>query len=151
MYLELRANFDAYRALFTALGFQMVEHARGFYYFRSDAELGKEALQFAVFFFILVEAWGDEGMDLEAAAFDPNGHLVTDLPHFSRESWRQCLREAEAGGETELLEIVGRLVRYGFAERLPEDRIRFRVPVWRFFDLCLDLRGEVAQLNGAST
>ena len=45
---ELIPTIDAtYRTLFAALGFDLVEHDRGFYYFQSAEELGKEATQIA--------------------------------------------------------------------------------------------------------
>lgn len=139
VFLGLRADFDAYRSLFGALGFDLVEHDRGFYYFQSEEELGKEAAQLVVFFFVLVEAWGDAGRDLEAAAFDPAGHAVDDLPHFSRESWRACMTEAGVPDASELANVVKKLERYGFTERVGADRFCFRSPAWRFFDLALDV------------
>jgi hypothetical protein len=139
LYLALRADFATHRDLFGALGFQLIQHDRGFYYFLSDADLGKEATQLAVFFFILVEAWGDAGKDLEATAFDVGGHAVADLPHLTRESWRRCLAEADVHGPDDLAEVVRKLERYGFAERLDGDRCRFRAPAWRFFDLCREV------------
>ena len=139
LFLALRANFEVYRALFTALGFDLVGHDRGFYYFQSTEDLGKEAAQLVVFFFVLVEAWGDAGRDLEAAAFDPAGHALDELPHLSRESWRACMGEAGVPDANELATLVKKLERYGFTERIGDDRFRFRTPAWRFFDLCLDV------------
>lgn len=148
VYLAMRADYGEYRTLFQALGFDLVEHDRGFYYFQSAEDLGKEATQLVVFFFVLVEAWGDAGHDLEAAAFDPGGHAVTDLPHFSRESWRACMSEAGVPNEAELANVVKKLERYGFTERLGEDRFRFRSPAWRFFDLCRDVWQESEHAAG---
>jgi hypothetical protein len=139
LFLALRADFGTYRALFEAIGFDLVEHERGFYYFRSGEDLGKEATQLAVFFFVLVEAWGDAGKDLEAAAFDPGGHAVDDLPHMTRESWRRCMEEAGVVTGEDLADLVRNLARYGFTERVGDDRFRFRTPSWRFFDLCLEV------------
>jgi hypothetical protein len=142
LYLALRTDFAEYRALFEAIGFDLVEHERGFYYFRSTDDLGKEATQLAVFFFVLVEAWGDAGKDLEATAFDPAGHALSALPHMSRDSWRRCLAEAGIANDDEIAKVVQRMERLGFTERLADDRFRFRTPVWRFFDLCRDVLAE---------
>ncbi|MCB9609608.1 MAG: hypothetical protein H6716_23655 [Polyangiaceae bacterium] len=139
VYLAVRADYGQYRMLFGALGFDLVEHDRGFYYFQSGEDLGKEATQLVVFFFVLVEAWGDAGHDLEAVAFDPGGHAVAELPHFSRESWRACMSEAGVPNEAELANVVKKLDRYGFAERLSDDRFRFLSPAWRFFDVCREV------------
>lgn len=64
LYLALRTEFETYHAIFAALDFELVQHERGFCYFRSEAELGKEATLLAVFFFVLVEAWCDAGIDV---------------------------------------------------------------------------------------
>jgi len=139
LYLALRADYATHRTLFAALGFDLVEHDRGFYYFQSEEDLGKEAAQLVVFFFVLVEAWGDAGKDLEAITFDPAGHPVSDLPHMTRESWRRCMAEANVTTDDDLWNVVRKLERYGFAERLDDQRFRFRAPAWRFFDLCLEV------------
>ncbi|MBL8841988.1 MAG: hypothetical protein JNL90_10745 [Planctomycetes bacterium] len=138
-YLALRLDVATHRDLFAAIGFELVEHPRGFYYFRSDADLGKEATQLAVFFFVLVEAWNDAGKDIEATAFDPGGHATEDLPHLKRDSWRRCMAEAGVTTDAELVDTVRKLDRYGFTEQIPDGRFRFRTPAWRFFDLCLEV------------
>lgn len=143
-FTSLHSRYDSYAALFKALGFELVKHDRGFYYFRAEAELGKEATQIAVFFFILVEAWSDAGQDIESVAFNPIGHRCSDLPHFTRESWRQCMTEAGVEGNPGLSELVRRMKNYGFTERIDEDMFRFRSPIWRFLDLCHDVCQENA-------
>lgn len=142
LYLALRADFAAYRALFEAIGFDLVEHERGFYFFRSTEDLGKEATQLAVFFFVLLEAWGDAGKDLHAATFDPAGHAVSDLPHMTLDSWRRCMAEAGVSTDEELGKLVQRMDRLGFTAWLSGDRFRFRSPAWRFFDLCAEVLAE---------
>jgi hypothetical protein len=154
LYLALRAEVGSYRALFEALGFDLVGHDRGFYYFLSGEDLGKEASQLAAFFFILVEAWGDAGKDLEATAFGAAGHRLADLPHLSRDRWRRLMAEANVTNEEELSNLIRRLERYGFAERLADDRFRFRTPVWRFLDLCFEVlnddHDESTKVNSAT-
>jgi hypothetical protein len=117
----------------------LIAHERGFYYFRSTDELGKEATQLAVFFFVLVEAWGDAGKDLAATVFDPAGHSVSDLPHLGRDSWRRCMAEAGADNVDDLTKVLQRMDRLGFTERVGNERFRFRPPAWRFLDLCLEV------------
>ena len=141
LYLALRQHTEDYSALFEALGFHFRQHSRGFFYFEAGSgELGKEASQFAVFFFVLVESWADAGRDLETAAFDPAGHRLSELPNFSRPSWQQCMEEAGIDRLEALPELVSRLERLGFTRRLSEESFCFRPPAWRFFDLCLAFR-----------
>jgi hypothetical protein len=151
LYLALRADYATYRTLFAALGFELREHERGFYYFRATDDLGKEAAQFAVFFFVLVEAWGDAGKDLEASAFDPAGHALSELPHLTRDSWRQCMTEAGVSSADELTKVVQSMDRLGFTERIGDDRFRFRAPAWRFFDLCAEVLAESERPTIAET
>ncbi|MGH7440573.1 MAG: condensin complex protein MksE [Polyangiaceae bacterium] len=145
LYVALRAEYDGYSRLFGCLGFELVESSRGFYYFRTDGDLGKEAAQLAVFFFVLVEFWGDTGGDLEATAFDPVGLAVDELPHLTRETWRQCMAEADVHDFNDLAEVVRRLERYGFATEAGPGRFRFRTPAWRFLDLCAEVQQEAKQ------
>jgi chromosome condensin MukBEF MukE localization factor len=148
LYLALRAEYAAYDAVFSALGFDLVQHERGFFYFQAEAELGKEATQLAVFFFVLVQAWADAGHDIESSAFDPGGFLIAKLPHFSRDSWGEIMSQSGTSNPEELDEVVRRLERYGFAERIGDDRFRFRTPAWRFLDLCRDVWDRFGEPNG---
>jgi chromosome condensin MukBEF MukE localization factor len=141
MYSNLRAHYAAFRELFAALDFDLLQHERGFFYFQSEGELRREASMMAVFFFVLVEAWADAGVDIEERVFAPEGHGISNLPHFTRESWKQSLEEVGVADERELLLTVKRLGRYGFVEFIheEEERFRFRTPTWRFLDMCLDV------------
>lgn len=141
-YIALNAAHADYAQLFAALGFELVGDAHGFFYFRSDADIGKEAAQLAVFFFVLVEAWSDSGRDIEATVFDAAGHRASELPHLGRDSWRKCMDDAGVDSPDALVDVVRRLERYGFVERIDDDRFCFRAPAWRFLDLCRDVRAE---------
>lgn len=147
LYTSLRERPAEYRRLFAALGFDLVDHDRGFCYFRADGELGKEASAQAVFFFVLVEAWSDQGLDLQAKVFDPAGHRHDELPHFGREGWRACMAEAGVK-EADLSDVLRRLERLGFSERIDDERFRFRAPAWRFLDLCREVLEEEEARDG---
>ena len=146
IYYQLRSDFESYRAAFETLGFELAAHERGFYYFVASGELGKEASQMAVFFFVLVDALGNEGQNVREAVFEGE-HTIDDLPHFRLESHRQCLSEVDIHDRDDLETIVKRLARYGFAELRTADRFRFRPPAWRFVDLCYEAAD--AQEEGA--
>lgn len=141
-FFALRDDASNYQKLFKALGFELVEHPRGFYYFKGDADLTKEATKIVVFFFVQVDAWGDQGVDLEFAAFQETGIRLDSLPHFTRPGWRTCLSEAEITDVAGLAAVVRDLIRLGFAERIDEETFRFRTPAWRLFDLCSELGRE---------
>lgn len=145
LYLALRGGFEAYRTVFEALGFELIQHVQGFYFFLSEEELGKNASRMAVFFWVLIEAWGDQGHDLERKVFDRAGHSLVDLPHFKRESWRQCMADVGVSTTDELTLVVRRLEQYGFAKRLTGERLRFMKPAWRFLELSIDVIAESDQ------
>jgi len=144
LFIALNAHYERFAAFFKAIGFDLVKHERGFCYFQAEAELGKEASQLAVFFFVLMEAWGDAGKDVEETAFALSGHRCSELPHLSRESWRQCMAEAGIEDKNKMIGLIRRMERYGFTEWLDDDSFRFRTPAWRFFDLCNDIAKEAA-------
>ena len=64
------------------------------------------------------------------------------------------MAEANVTNEEELSNLIRRLERYGFAERLADDRFRFRTPVWRFLDLCFEVlnddHDESTKVNSAT-
>mgnify|MGYP007004361687 CR=1 FL=1 len=63
-YAQLSNMQDQYRALFKALGFELVCDPRGFYYFvpeQMGAQVNKTAQRLALFTFILVEHLADQG------------------------------------------------------------------------------------------
>ena len=64
LYSQLSNQQDQYRALFKALGFELVCDTRGFYYFVPDmtaAQVNKTAQRLSLFTFILVEHLADQG------------------------------------------------------------------------------------------
>ena len=66
LYSQLSNQQDQYRALFKALGFELVCDTRGFYYFvpeQMGAQVNKTAQRLALFTFILVEHLADQGRD----------------------------------------------------------------------------------------
>ena len=136
-YYHLRDQFREYRRLFAALGFDLQRHDQGFFYFCDRGELGKQASEMAVFFFVFVDALGDEGASIRETLFEQQ-HRVDDLPHFRRESHRQCLAEVGIDGTEDLRKVVRRLDRYGFAEASSAGSFRLRKPAWRFVELCYD-------------
>lgn len=136
-YYLLRDHFEDYARLFSALGFDLRSHERGFFYFHAGGDLGKEATQMAVFFFVLVDTLGNEGANVRDAIFEQD-HRVDELPHFKLESHRQCLAEVDVNDHEGLAKVIGRLERYGFVETSNRGTFRFRSPAWRFVDLCYE-------------
>ncbi|WP_263147800.1 Mks condensin complex protein MksE [Pseudomonas sp. RIT-PI-AD] len=138
LYTQLSSLQDAYRALFKALGFELVCDTRGFYYFvpeQMGAQVNKTAQRLALFTFILVEHLADQGRD-PLAVLDGGSLGRDELPPLL-EKYRDLFLQAEVTSQEELEEkIMRRLVQLGFAA---EDNgvYRFLPPMHRFLDVCL--------------
>lgn len=138
LYAQLSNLQDAYRALFKALGFELVCDTRGFYYFvpeQMGAQVNKTAQRLALFTFIMVEHLADQGRD-PLSVLD-GGSLGRDELPALLEKYRDLFLQAEVQTQDELEEkILRRLIQLGFAS---EDNgiYRFLPPMHRFLDVCL--------------
>ena len=117
-YAQLSNMQDQYRALFKALGFELVCDPRGFYYFvpeQMGAQVNKTAQRLALFTFILVEHLADQGRD-PLAVLD-GGSLGRDELPALLDKYRDLFLQAEVTTQEELEEkVIRRLTQLGFAE-----------------------------------
>ena len=143
LYAQLSNFQDSYRALFKALGFELVCDTRGFYYFVPDtaiasAQVNKTAQRLALFTFIIVEHLADQGRD-PIAVLDGGSLGRDELPGLL-EKYRDLFVQAEVTTQDELEEkIMRRMTQLGFAS---EDNgvYRFLPPMHRFLDVCLSVQ-----------
>lgn len=143
LYAQLSNFQDQYRALFKALGFELVCDTRGFYYFVPDtaiasAQVNKTAQRLALFTFIIVEHLADQGRD-PIAVLDGGSLGRDELPGLL-EKYRDLFVQAEVTTQDELEEkIMRRMTQLGFAS---EDNgvYRFLPPMHRFLDVCLSVQ-----------
>ncbi|UVE17016.1 Mks condensin complex protein MksE [Pseudomonas sp. LS44] len=141
LYAQLTNQQDQYRALFRALGFELVCDRRGFYYFvpeQMGAQVNKTAQRLALFTFILVEHLADQGRD-PLAVLDGGSLGRDELPPLL-EKYRDLLLQAEVTTQEELEEkVMRRMTQLGFAG---EDNgvYRFLPPMHRFLDVCLSVQ-----------
>jgi hypothetical protein len=153
LYSQLSNLQDAYRALFKALGFELVCDPRGFYYFVPEqigAQVNKTAQRLALFTFIIVEHLADQGRD-PLAVLDGGSLGRDELPPLL-EKYRELFLQAEVQTQDELEEkVMRRMTQLGFAS---EDNgvYRFLPPMHRFLDVCLSVQQDrdlAASLHGA--
>ena len=141
LYSQLSNQQDQYRALFKALGFELVCDTRGFYYFvpeQMGAQVNKTAQRLALFTFIIVEHLADQGRD-PLAVLDGGSLGRDELPPLL-EKYKDLFLQAEVTTQEELEEkVMRRLVQLGFAS---EDNgvYRFLPPMHRFLDVCLSVQ-----------
>ena len=140
-YAQLSNMQDQYRALFKALGFELVCDPRGFYYFvpeQMGAQVNKTAQRLALFTFILVEHLADQGRD-PLAVLD-GGSLGRDELPALLDKYRDLFLQAEVTTGEELEEkVIRRLTQLGFAED-SNGVYRFLPPMHRFLDVCLSVQ-----------
>lgn len=141
LYAQLSNLQDQYRALFKALGFELVCDPRGFYYFvpeQMGAQVNKTAQRLALFCFILAEHLADQGRD-PLAVLDGGSLGRDELPPLL-EKYRDLFLQAEVTTQEELEEkVMRRLSQLGFA--FDDNGIyRFLAPMHRFLDVCLSVQ-----------
>ncbi|AYC31705.1 chromosome partitioning protein [Pseudomonas cavernae] len=141
LYAQLTNLQDQYRALFRALGFELVCDRRGFYYFvpeQMGAQVNKTAQRLALFTFILVEHLADQGRD-PLAVLDGGSLGRDELPPLL-EKYRDLFLQAEVTSQEELEEkVMRRLSQLGFA--FDDNGVyRFLPPMHRFLDVCLSVQ-----------
>ena len=137
-YAQLSNMQDQYRALFKALGFDLVCDTRGFFYFvpeQMGAQVNKTAQRLALFTFILVEHLADQGRD-PLSVLDGGSLGRDELPGLL-DKYSDLFVQAEVASQDELEEkIMRRLTQLGFASE-EQGVYRFLAPMHRFLDVCL--------------
>jgi hypothetical protein len=140
-YAQLSSLQDQYRALFRALGFELVCDPRGFYYFVPEQvapQVNKTAQRLALFTFILVEHLADQGRD-PLSVLDGGSIGRDELPALL-DKYRDLFLQAEVTSFEELEDkIIRRLIQLGFAED-SNGVYRFLPPMHRFLDVCLSVQ-----------
>lgn len=137
-YWALKDNVDKYAAFFDQLGFSLVAHGRGFYYFHEHVTFSERARRMAVFMFILVEHLADRGEAIEETLLS-RLFRIDDLPHFRSDRYRGYMEEADITCEADLTNVLRGMELLGFLKREDEGSFRFQRPVYRFLDLCLEV------------
>jgi hypothetical protein len=141
LYSQLSNLQDAYRALFKALGYELVCDTRGFYYFVPEqigAQVNKTAQRLALFTFIIVEHLADQGRD-PLAVLDGGSLGRDELPPLL-EKYRELFLQAEVQTQEELEEkVMRRMTQLGFASE-EQGTYRFLPPMHRFLDVCLSVQ-----------
>ena len=140
-YAQLSSMQDQYRALFRALGFELVCDPRGFYYFvpeQAAPQVNKTAQRLALFTFILVEHLADQGRD-PLSVLDGGTIGRDELPALL-DKYRDLFLQAEVTTHEELEDkVIRRLTQLGFAED-SNGVYRFLPPMHRFLDVCLSVQ-----------
>lgn len=140
LWQSLTSQPEAFDALFSALGYQLVADVRGFFYFAGSDNtpyMGKTARRFALTVYALVEWFADSGRDPVAALLEE----TLDRSHCSEllKRHKGLFEALEIITPQELEEqVLRRLVRFGFA-RESAAGVLLLAPIQRFIDAVLEL------------
>ena len=144
LFHALKQHEGLYESLFAKLGFKIVHHARDFFYFLDTSNFTDLSAKIAVFMFILVEHLADQGEAVEDTIMTRR-FAYKDLPHLQGERYQTYMREAEVATPEDLVANVRTMERFGFARRMDAETFCFDVPIYRFFDLCMNMAGQAAE------
>lgn len=151
---DVERNEDLYRTLFEGLGYELIHHGQGFYYFKGGNQLSTLRLQaMALFVFILFQ-------DLEDRKFQDAERMwerklltrsfkVVELPHFQTSQRRSLLLSLGVTPETLHEKVMKPMARYGMLEMTGNDHFQFRSPIYRFIDLCLAVAENPQKVEGS--
>jgi chromosome condensin MukBEF MukE localization factor len=153
-YHDLERNEELYRALFLGLGYELVHHGQGFYYFKGDNSLSSLRLQaISLFVLILFQDLEDKKFQESDGAWErrllTRTFAVSELPHFQTPQRRSLMFRIGVTPDTLHEKVLRPLIRYGMVEMVGTDQFRFRSPVYRFVDVCMQFAE--ADLNAVAT
>ncbi len=135
-YWALENDKDNYKNCFAALGYELVEHVKGFFYFKQEGKANTEnTKKMALFIFVLIEHLDKRENDLEAALMETR-FSFENLPHLKSERYRELMDEVNIKDESGLVAVGNTMQTYGFATLFGKSSFEFKPPIYRFFDLC---------------
>lgn len=154
-YRDLERNEEQYSALFHALGYKLIHHGQGFYYFEGRNYLSTQRLQaITLFTLILFQDLEDKKFQGPERAWERNllGRIfrVVELPHFETSKRRSMLHAVNVTQETLHEKVFKPMIRYGMLEMIGPDQFHFRAPIYRFVELCMQLGQKESEKNGPS-
>lgn len=141
-YRDLERNEEQYSTLFRALGYRLIHHSQGFYYFEGANYLSTLRLQaISLFTLILFQDLEDKKFQEPERAWERNllakVFRVSELPHFETAKRRSMLLAVNVTPETLHEKVFKPMIRFGMLEMIGADQFNFRAPIYRFVELCM--------------
>lgn len=141
-YRDLDRNEEMYRALFAGLGYELVHHGQGFYYFKGPNQLSTQRMQaISLFVLILFQDLEDKKFQDADRAWERKLLLraiaINELPHFQTAQRRSMLLTVGVTPESLHEKVLRPMARYGMLEMTGPEHFQFRSPIYRFVDVCM--------------
>ena len=137
LWADLTACEGQYRELFNSLGYSLCQGQAGVYYFEPDKErvsVNRVSKKFTLFMAVLYDFLADQGKDPVSAIIEDH-FLVKDLPHLKVDQYRQIMEKVNIKQDSDLINVLNRLQKYGFLELRDNYLIMFKKSVFRFTSL----------------
>lgn len=140
---DLTQNQDQYTAILGALGYKLVKHHQNFFYLRGGNDLNTKGLRsVSLFLLILFQHLEDTKFDDPQRSWEK--HLlerifrIDDLPHFETVARRSLMYQLDLTPENLREKVLRTMNRLGFITLIGQSQFRFRSPVYRFVEVCLN-------------
>jgi hypothetical protein len=145
---DLERFEEEYSVLFQSLGYELVHHEQGFYFLKGDDQLSSRRLQaIAIFVLIMFQDLEDRKYENKVGMWEKE--LVTksfeieSLPHFAIPRRREMMKRVGVVDVETLKDKVLRPMKsLGMLEDASKGAIRFRAPVYRIVDICIEIASQ---------
>ena len=147
LFYSLIDEYSKFTALFEALGFKLVRHARDFFYFEQEGKVNTVLTkQMSLFVFLLIDHLDRTEGDLEGVLLVQK-FAIENLPHLKTERFTELMAEVNITDEAGLIKALEGLQQYGFATLHNKESFEFNPPVYRFFDICVEAISETSNVE----
>lgn len=141
-YYDLQRYEYDYRAVFKALGYDLVSHPQGFYYFTGQSVLQSKRLRaVTLFMLILFQDLEDNKFNQPERSWErtllDRRFAIHELPHFATAQRRMLMNAVGITPDKLETTVLRFLAQLGVIESSGTNGFRFRPPVYRFVDLFL--------------
>ena len=140
---DLQQHQDRYAAVLDALGYKLVKHHQNFFYLKGGNDLNTKGLRsVALFLLILFQHLEDSKFDDAQRSWEKNlldrTFVIADLPHFETPARRSLMFSLDLTSENLRERVLRTMYRLGFISFVGQSQFRFRSPVYRFVEVCLN-------------
>jgi chromosome condensin MukBEF MukE localization factor len=141
-YRDLAHNEEPYRVLFQGLGYTLVHHGQGFFFFEGTQNLTSQRLQsITLFMLILFQDLEDRKFQGADRAWERSllskVFNLDDLPHFHTSQRRSMMLSLNITKDALHEKVLQPMSRMGMLDLIGTNHFHFRSPVYRFIDLCI--------------
>lgn len=134
VFYAIQNNTTAYESIFTALGFSLRTHSRGFYFFEREGLPSEAIEQFSIFVFIMIDWMADAGISITDEILTRE-FVVSELPHYKTDRYSSYMARCKLPTDSQLRLLLKAMRRAGFL-RADNELISFRFlpPIYRIIE-----------------